>query len=85
MYFNRLTMKVIAACAHETAPIGQNNLDLANDEDPREVSLAGVDRITLNFPKAALVTTRGRLAGPDGVPVLHTTVEAYVRRRGVPD
>ncbi len=44
-------MKLIAACAHETAPIGQNNLDLANDEDPREVSLAGVDRITLNFPK----------------------------------
>jgi acyl dehydratase len=44
-----------------------------------------IDRVRITRPDRALVTTRGRLAGPDGVPVLHTTVEAYVRRRGVPD
>lgn len=44
-------MKLIAAHAHSTAPEGQNVLELANDADPRDVSLAGVDRIDLNFPK----------------------------------
>ncbi|MBI3531385.1 MAG: DUF934 domain-containing protein [Burkholderiales bacterium] len=44
-------MKLIAAHAHSTAPEGPNVLELANDADPREVSLAGVDRIDLNFPK----------------------------------
>ena len=44
-------MKLIAAHAHSTAPEGQNVLELANDADPREVSLAGVDRIDLHFPK----------------------------------
>jgi len=44
-------MKLIAAHAHSTAPEGQNVLELANDADPRDVSLAGVDRIDLHFPK----------------------------------
>lgn len=44
-------MKLIAAHAHSTAPEGQNALELANDADPRDVSLAGIDRIDLNFPK----------------------------------
>ncbi len=44
-------MKLIAAHAHLTAPEGQNVLELSNDADPRDVSLAGVDRIDLHFPK----------------------------------
>ncbi|HCY15367.1 MAG: hypothetical protein A2Z93_03480 [Curvibacter sp. GWA2_64_110] len=44
-------MKLIAAHAHSTAPEGQNVLELANDADPRDVSLAGIDRIDLHFPK----------------------------------
>jgi len=44
-------MKLIAAHAHSTAPEGQNVLELANDADPRDVSLAGIDRIDLQFPK----------------------------------
>jgi len=44
-------MKLIAAHAHSTAPEGQKALELANDADPREVSLAGIDRIDLHFPK----------------------------------
>jgi uncharacterized protein (DUF934 family) len=44
-------MKLIATTAHEACANGQNVIDLANDADPRELSLAGVDRINLNFPK----------------------------------
>ncbi|MDP1655973.1 MAG: DUF934 domain-containing protein [Hylemonella sp.] len=44
-------MKLIAAHAHSTAPEGQNVLELANDVDPRDFSLAGVDRVDLHFPK----------------------------------
>lgn len=44
-------MKLIAAHAHSTAPEDQNVLELANDADPRDVSLAGIDRIDLHFPK----------------------------------
>jgi uncharacterized protein (DUF934 family) len=44
-------MKLIAATAHAACANGQNVIDLANDADPRELSLAGVDRINLNFPK----------------------------------
>lgn len=40
-----------------------------------------IDRITTTRPDRSMVLTRGRLAGPEGVPVLQTTVEAYVRRR----
>ena len=47
-------MKLIAAPALSTASTGENTLKalvLANTEDPRSVSLAGVTRIDLNFPK----------------------------------
>ena len=44
-------MKLIAAPAHATALEGQKTLELANDVDPRALSLEGVERIDLNFPK----------------------------------
>lgn len=44
-------MKLIAASAHSTGATGQNIIELANDADPRALSLAGVDCIALNFPK----------------------------------
>ncbi|MBC7609229.1 MAG: DUF934 domain-containing protein [Polaromonas sp.] len=48
-------MKLIAADAHASWATGQNNaetgLKIANSDDPREVSLAGVERIELHFPK----------------------------------
>jgi len=44
-------MKLIAASAHSTGAEGQNVLTIANTEDPRSVSLAGVTRIDLHFPK----------------------------------
>ncbi len=44
-------MKLIAATSHTAEPEGMKVLALANDVDPRTVSLDGVDRIDLNFPK----------------------------------
>ncbi len=44
-------MKLIAANAASTAPQDQNVLELANDVDPRQLSLAGIERIELQFPK----------------------------------
>jgi uncharacterized protein (DUF934 family) len=44
-------MKLIAASAHGTGATGQNVIDLANDADPRTLSLDGVHRIDLTFPK----------------------------------
>jgi uncharacterized protein (DUF934 family) len=44
-------MKLIAASAHSTGAEGQKFLEIANTEDPRTVSLEGVTRIDLNFPK----------------------------------
>jgi uncharacterized protein (DUF934 family) len=47
-------MKLIAASAHTPLATGQNDskkVALANDADPRDLSLATVDRIDLNFPK----------------------------------
>ncbi|WP_332776642.1 DUF934 domain-containing protein [Polaromonas sp.] len=44
-------MKLIAASEHFTGTTGQNVIELANDADPRELSLEGVTRIDLNFPK----------------------------------
>ncbi len=44
-------MKLIAASAHEACATGTNVIDLANDADPRELTLAGIERINLNFPK----------------------------------
>ena len=50
-----MTMKLIAASAHSVEATGQNDtqksLKIANSDDPRDVSLVGVERIELNFPK----------------------------------
>ncbi len=55
-----MTMKLIAACAHIQGATGQNDapksinpktLKLSNSDDPRDVSLAGVESIELDFPK----------------------------------
>ena len=42
-------MKLIAASAHESA--APSSIQIANDADPRDVSLEGVTRIDLHFPK----------------------------------
>ena len=48
-------MKLIAASAHSTGATGSNAtekvLEIANTEDPRTLTLEGVTRIDLNFPK----------------------------------
>ncbi|APW42944.1 DUF934 domain-containing protein [Rhodoferax saidenbachensis] len=44
-------MKLIAASANSTGAEGQKVLAIANTEDPRSVSLEGVIRIDLHFPK----------------------------------
>jgi uncharacterized protein (DUF934 family) len=48
-------MKLVAACARIHCPEGQNepqkHLKITNTDDPRDVSLAGVESIELNFPK----------------------------------
>jgi len=44
-------MKLIAANAHSTGTTTPNSIEIANTEDPRSVSLDGVARIDLNFPK----------------------------------
>ncbi len=44
-------MKLIAANTDSTRATGPNILSLANDVDPRTLSLDGVDRIDLVFPK----------------------------------
>ena len=49
------TMKLIAACSHNTRARGifdaENSLKMANNDDPRDVSLTGVESIELDFPK----------------------------------
>lgn len=44
-------MKLIAPNDHEARADGQNIIELTNDADPRTLTLIGVDRIDLNFPK----------------------------------
>lgn len=44
-------MKLIAANTDSTGATGLNIVELANDVDPRTLSLDGVDRIDLVFPK----------------------------------
>jgi uncharacterized protein (DUF934 family) len=44
-------MKLLASSAHATDASSQNIVALANDADPHQVTLEGVDRIDLNFPK----------------------------------
>ena len=49
------TMKLIAACARIHTATGQNDagksIKIANSEDPRDLLLAGVESIELDFPK----------------------------------
>jgi uncharacterized protein (DUF934 family) len=44
-------MKLIAAHANSTGAEDQNALQIANTEDPRTLSLDGITRIDLHFPK----------------------------------
>lgn len=44
-------MKLIAGDDYPTWATGKNVIDLTNDADPREVSLAGIERIHLSFPR----------------------------------
>jgi uncharacterized protein (DUF934 family) len=43
-------MKLLTAQQHISRPEGLRVLELANDADPRELALDGVDRIDLHFP-----------------------------------
>ena len=49
------TMKLIAACARINSATGlndsQKSIKIVNSDDPREVSLTGVESIELHFPK----------------------------------
>jgi len=44
-------IRIIAADAHAAQAQGANVLQLANDADPLAISVEGVDRIELHFPK----------------------------------
>ena len=44
-------MKLIAANDHAVSANDENSIELTNDADPRDVSLEGVARVQLNFPK----------------------------------
>jgi uncharacterized protein (DUF934 family) len=44
-------MKIIAAHEHSTRSTDLISLEIANTEDPRSLSLTGVQRIDLAFPK----------------------------------
>ena len=44
-------MKLLAATDHSATTPGPNTLEIANTEDPRSLSLGGVTRIDLHFPK----------------------------------
>jgi uncharacterized protein (DUF934 family) len=44
-------MKLIAFKASNTPASGSKSIEIANDADPRELALDGVERIDLNFPK----------------------------------
>jgi len=46
-----MTMKLIAADAHQTGTGEGKVLEIANTEDPRTLELSGVSRIDLHFPK----------------------------------
>ncbi len=45
------TINLIANNDHSTWANKPKSLELANDADPRDISLEGVERIALNFPK----------------------------------
>lgn len=44
-------IRIIDSDAHAAETVGVNVLQLANDVDPLEISVEGVDRIELSFPK----------------------------------
>ena len=44
-------MKLIAFKEHSAPASSLKGLEIANDADPRELALDGVERIDLNFPK----------------------------------
>jgi len=44
-------MKLIANGVNAASAKGQNVVELANDADPLQLALEGVERIDLNFPK----------------------------------
>lgn len=44
-------MKIIANNAYTACVKSPNSIDLANDADPLQLALEGVERIDLNFPK----------------------------------
>ena len=46
-----MTIQLITHSAHQTGATGQNVIEVANDADPRELNLDGVERIDLHFPK----------------------------------
>ncbi|MBA3771924.1 MAG: DUF934 domain-containing protein [Ramlibacter sp.] len=48
-----MNMNLQLIAAHDYLAEGAGVLALANDADPREISLAGVKRIDLHFPKFA--------------------------------
>ena len=49
------TMKLIAACAHNPKASGifdaEKSLKIPNTDDPRQLSLTGIEQIVLDFPK----------------------------------
>ena len=47
----QLTMKLLAAGAPSYRVAGTSHLEIANDADPRSISLDGVDCVELDFPK----------------------------------
>ncbi len=47
----KTTIKLISADAHSQAPDGQDVLGITNDIDPRTLTLDGVQRVDLQFPK----------------------------------
>ena len=44
-------MKLIASNDDSISASGQNTIEMANDADPSQVSLEGVERVQLHFPK----------------------------------
>ncbi|MEY4219212.1 MAG: hypothetical protein RL686_1719 [Pseudomonadota bacterium] len=44
-------MKILTFKEHSNSAAGADVISMANDADPREVSLEGVKRIDLHFPK----------------------------------
>ena len=48
-----MTLKLIAPAELAAATVDAKVLQLANDADPREVSLEGIERVELHFPKFA--------------------------------